>query len=71
LSEDLAERGATMRLAELHAAMRDLLRAENLEVKEVPSTALPLWLTWLSVSKGTNIAPVPKEQRGEDLMEMS
>ena len=34
LSEDLAERGATMRLAELHAATRDLLRAENLEVKE-------------------------------------
>jgi hypothetical protein len=34
LSEDLAERGATMRLSELHAATRDLLRAENLEVKE-------------------------------------
>ena len=34
LSEALAERGATMRLAELHAATRDLLRAENLEVKE-------------------------------------
>jgi len=33
LSEDLAERGATIRLAELHAATRDLLRAENLEAK--------------------------------------
>jgi hypothetical protein len=29
----LAERGATIRLAELHAATRDLLRAENLEAK--------------------------------------
>jgi hypothetical protein len=34
LSEDLAERGcANIRLAELHAATRDLLRAENLEAK--------------------------------------
>jgi hypothetical protein len=33
LSEDLAERGATIRLAELHAATRDLLRAKNSEGK--------------------------------------
>lgn len=33
LRADLAERGATIRLAELHAATRDLVRAENLEAK--------------------------------------
>jgi hypothetical protein len=33
LSEALAERGATLRLAEVHAKARDLLRAENLEAK--------------------------------------
>jgi sulfate permease, SulP family len=33
LSEDLAELGATLRLAEIHAEARDLLRAENLEAK--------------------------------------
>jgi high affinity sulfate transporter 1 len=33
LSEDLAERGAVLRLAETHAEARDLLRAEDLEAK--------------------------------------
>jgi hypothetical protein len=33
LSEDLAERGAVLRLAEIHAEARDLLRAEDLEAK--------------------------------------
>ena len=33
---DLAERGATLRLSELHAATRDLLRAENLEAQVGP-----------------------------------
>ena len=36
LSEDLAEWGATLRLAEIHAEARDLLRAENLEAKVGP-----------------------------------
>jgi sulfate permease, SulP family len=36
LSEDLAERGAALRLAELRAETRDLLRAENLEAKVGP-----------------------------------
>jgi MFS superfamily sulfate permease-like transporter len=36
LSEDLAVRGATLRLAEIHAGARDLLRAENLEAKVGP-----------------------------------
>jgi MFS superfamily sulfate permease-like transporter len=31
LSEDLAQRGVTLRLAEIRAETRDLLRAENLE----------------------------------------
>jgi hypothetical protein len=39
-----------MRLAELHAATRDLLRAKNLEAK-VGSTASRRWLTWLSISR--------------------
>jgi hypothetical protein len=33
LSEDLAEQGGALRLAELHAGARDLLRAEDLETK--------------------------------------
>jgi len=33
LSEDLAERDAALRLAEIHAESRDLLRAEDLEAK--------------------------------------
>ena len=33
LSEDLAERGVVLRLAETHAEARDLLRAEDLEAK--------------------------------------
>jgi SulP family sulfate permease len=33
LSDDLAERGAILRLAETHAEVRDLLRAEDLEAK--------------------------------------
>jgi sulfate permease, SulP family len=33
LSDDLAEWGATLRLTEIHAEARDLLRAENLEAK--------------------------------------
>jgi high affinity sulfate transporter 1 len=33
LSDDLAEWGATLRLAEIHAEARDLLRAEGLEAK--------------------------------------
>ncbi len=33
LSEDLAERGAVLRLVEIHAEARDLLRAEDLEAK--------------------------------------
>jgi hypothetical protein len=33
LSEDLAEWGAVLRLAEIHAEARDLLRAEDLEAK--------------------------------------
>jgi sulfate permease, SulP family len=33
LSVDLAERGVTLRLAEVHAAARDILRAGNLEAK--------------------------------------
>jgi hypothetical protein len=33
LSEDLAERGAVLRLAKIHAEARDLLRAEDLESK--------------------------------------
>jgi SulP family sulfate permease len=36
LSEDLVGRGAALRLAELHAETRDLLRAENLEAKVGP-----------------------------------
>jgi SulP family sulfate permease len=36
LSEDLAERGAALRLAELRAGTRDLVRAENLEAKVGP-----------------------------------
>ena len=36
LSDDLAERGATLRLTEIHAEARDLLRAENLEGKVGP-----------------------------------
>jgi SulP family sulfate permease len=33
LSDDLAERGAILRLAETHAEARDLLRAEGLETR--------------------------------------
>ena len=33
LSDDLAERGAALRLAETHAEVRDLLRAEDLETR--------------------------------------
>jgi len=33
LSDDLAERGAILRLAETHAEVRDILRAEDLESK--------------------------------------
>jgi sulfate permease, SulP family len=33
LTDDLAEWGATLRLTEIHAEARDLLRAENLEAK--------------------------------------
>lgn len=33
LSDDLAERGALLRLAETHAEARDILRAEDLEAK--------------------------------------
>ena len=36
MSEELAERGAALRLAELRAETRDLLRAENLEAKVGP-----------------------------------
>ena len=36
LSEDLAERGAILRLAEIHAGARDLLRAEDLEARVGP-----------------------------------
>jgi hypothetical protein len=33
LSEDLAQRGAALRLAETHAEARDMLRAEDLETR--------------------------------------